>query len=260
MTEHYIVPNIYTDMSNQSQGYFAFRFTCQRCYWQIDSRPLRSTVSTVSNIMDIGVGLLGGFLGRAAEAGQKIYGSQWHQEQADALQKSWAQVQHEFHTCPKCSYTVCMRCFNIKLNLCNNCAPDLKAEGAQFLHEQNIEAQRQQIQEGYRAPRFDISAIPSAVTPELVQPSQRSLPSTAPAGYLPAQAGIESQRPASASSGNLETVMCPNCRCMGPASKFCQDCGSRLPAPERVCHQCSSPLQNNPRFCPECGTRLQMAT
>ncbi len=29
MPQRYIVPSIYQDISNQSQGYFAFRFTCQ---------------------------------------------------------------------------------------------------------------------------------------------------------------------------------------------------------------------------------------
>ena len=70
--QHYVVPNIYSDMSNQSQGYFAFKFTCQICNWSIDSTPIRSTVSTATNVMDIGVGLLGGFWGRAAEAGESV--------------------------------------------------------------------------------------------------------------------------------------------------------------------------------------------
>jgi hypothetical protein len=76
MSQPYVVPGIYQDMSNQAQGYFAFRFTCQECYWAIDTTPIRSTVSTATNIMDIGVGFLGGFWGRAAEAGEQIYGSQ----------------------------------------------------------------------------------------------------------------------------------------------------------------------------------------
>src|SRR6266700_2793091 len=94
---------------------------------EIDKRPIRSSVSTATNIMDIGVGLLGGFWGRAAQAGEQIYGSKWHTEQADALQKAWGEVQHEFHLCPKCHRTVCMRCFNTQLNLCTgaDCAPDL---------------------------------------------------------------------------------------------------------------------------------------
>ncbi len=168
--QNYIVPNIYQDISDQSQGYFAFRFACHRCYWSIDTMPIRSSVSTVTNVMDIGVGMLGGFWGRAAEAGEKIYGSKWHTEQAEALQKAWAQIQHNFKLCPKCHQTVCMRCFNVRLNLCTNCAPDLKADGASYQHEMNIEAQRQQIQQNYQAPQFNVNALPSAITPDMVTP------------------------------------------------------------------------------------------
>ena len=71
MAQNYVVPSIYTDISNQYQGYFAFRFACEQCSWQIDTRPIRSNVSTATNVMDIGVGLLGGFWGRAAEAGEE---------------------------------------------------------------------------------------------------------------------------------------------------------------------------------------------
>jgi len=258
MSQQYVVPNIYDDMSNQSQGYFAFRFRCQICGWSVDTRPIRSTVSTVSNVMDIGVGLLGGFWGRAAEAGEQIYGSQWHQEQADALQKSWSQVQHEFHLCPKCHRTVCIRCFNVQLNLCTEDAPDLRADGAQFQHQMNVEAQRQQIQQGYQAPQFNVSAIPSAVTPDMLAPppqQDRISPQQTP----PAQA-ITTGMIAGGFPSYPQTVMCPTCRRMGPPGKFCEDCGTKLPLPDLFCPKCAVPLENNPRFCPECGTKLQQAT
>ncbi len=284
MSQQYVVPNIYQDISNQSQGYFAFRFVCQECYWAIDTRPIRSSVSTVSNIMDIGVGLLGGFWGRAAEAGEQIYGSRWHAEQADALQKSWAQIQHEFHLCPKCHRTVCNRCFNLKLNICTSCAPDLKADAASYQHEMNVEAQRRQIQENYRAPQFNTEGVPSAVEPDMLASSARpAQPTPPPLGYTPpagqpgpGQPGqpmpgqpIPGQAPGQPAynaraaftqtpSGTL--VMCPTCRRMGPAGKFCQDCGTKLPQPEARCPQCSSTVEPGARFCQECGAKLQMAT
>ncbi|HLI08672.1 MAG TPA: zinc ribbon domain-containing protein [Ktedonobacteraceae bacterium] len=266
MSQQYVVPNIYQDMSNQAQGYFAFRFVCQECGWAIDTMPIRSSVSTVTNVMDIGVGLLGGFWGRAAEAGEQIYGSRWHSEQADALQKSWAQIQHEFHLCPKCHRTVCNRCFNLKLNLCTQCAPDLKADGASFQHEMNIEAQRKQIQENYHAPQFNTEGIPSAVEPDMLAPSaQPSQPTPLPPSYMPSamQQG-QGQSPYNPSAAFTSTpagalVMCPTCRRMGPPGKFCQDCGTKLPQLEAHCPQCSSKVEMGARFCPECGTKLQMA-
>lgn len=252
MTQNYTVPNIYQDISNQSQGYFAFRFSCQQCYWSIDTRPIRSTVSTVTNVMDMGVGLLGGFLGRAAEMGEKIYGSQWHTEQADAVQKAWAEVQSNFHLCPKCHRTVCLRCFNVQLNLCtgSGCAPDLKADGTNVQHQMNIDAQRQQIEQNYHAPQFNVGAIPSAATPDILKPmAQPQLPAAQP--LTPAAiAGFSTP-------GYPQGVMCPNCRRMGPPGKFCQDCGTKLPLPHLFCPKCAEQVEPTARFCQECGEKLQ---
>ncbi len=267
MAQHYIVPSIYEDISNQSQGYFAFRFTCQECNWSVDSTPIRSSVSTATNIMDIGVGLLGGFWGRAAEAGEQMYGSKWHAEQATALQKSWASIQHEFHLCPKCHRTVCMRCFNTKLNLCtgSGCAPDMKADGSQFQHQMNVEAQRQQIEANYRAPQFDTNAIPSAVEPDMLKApapaqQQQRLPQQVQQPPQLSQPLTPAALAGMSTPGYPQAVMCPTCRRMGPPGKFCQDCGTKLPLPDLFCPQCAEPVENSARFCPECGAKLQMAT
>ncbi len=251
MSQNFIVPNIYQDISNQYQGYFAFRFVCQHCNWQIDTRPVTSKTSVATNAIDMGVGFLNNFWGRAAEMGEKVLGSQWHQEQADALRKSWAEIEQNFHLCPKCHYTVCMRCFNLQLNLCTQCAPDLKADGAQFQHQLNIEAQHEQIGQNYHAPQFNVGAIPSAATPDLVAPPvQPQLPAHADQALTPAAlAGFSTP-------GYPQAIACPTCRRMGPPGKFCQDCGSKLPLPDLFCPTCASPVEAGARFCAECGAKL----
>lgn len=270
MSEQYIVPSIYSDMSDQYQGYFAFRFTCWHCHWEIQTQPVRSKVSTATNVMDLGIGMLNGFWGRAAEMGEKVYGSKWHQEHAEALQKAWAEVKHNFHFCPKCSSTTCTRCFNIKLNLCVNCAPDLKVDGAQFQHGLNIEAQREQIQQNYRAPQFNVGAIPSAATDDLIVQPGVPNPQLAARGGGPGQlpAGGVSATPIPPSPaaiagfstpGYPQTAACPNCRKMGVPGKFCQDCGTKIPVPDLFCPQCSIPVEPTARFCAECGTKLNVA-
>jgi hypothetical protein len=202
--------------------------------------------------MDIGVGMLGGFWGRAAQAGEQLYGSQWHKEQAEALQKSWAGIQHNFNVCPKCQTTVCIRCFNPKLNLCIGCAPDLKADGTQFQHHLNVDAQRGQIEQSYEAPQFNVNSIASAATPDMLkQPAQQSL--------LP-QSGAEQIQPAAlagmSTPGYPSTIACPTCGHMGTPGKFCQDCGTKLPLPDLFCPNCSLPVESSARFCAECGTKL----
>jgi hypothetical protein len=258
MSEQYIVPSIYTDISDQGQGYFAFRFTCRHCYWEIETKPVRSKVSTATNVMDLGIGMLNGFWGRAAEMGEKVYGSKWHQEQAETLQKTWAEVKHNFHFCPKCSSTVCTRCFNIKLNLCVSCAPDLKVDGAQYQHELNIEAQRGQIQQQYRAPQFNVSAIPSAATDDLIVQHGPMNPRLAAPGGGAAQLppGRASAFP---TPGYPQAAACPNCRKMGVPDKFCQDCGTKIPLPDLFCPQCSIQVEPTARFCAECGSKLNVA-
>lgn len=242
MSSHYVVPTNYQDMSNQSQGYFAFRFHCSSCSWTIDTRPIRSNVATATNLMDLGVGLLGGFWGRAAEAGEQMYGSKWHTEQAEALQKAWAEIQHEFHFCSRCHRTVCTRCFNTKINLCLSCAPDLKADAASFQHELNVEAQRQQIEANYRAPQFNTEAVPSAVEADMIRPPQNA----------PRQQALSP-------GGYPKSMPCPRCRHMGTPGKFCENCGTKLALPDLFCPQCSAQVALNTRFCPECGTKLQQA-
>lgn len=239
---NYVVPSIYQDISNQSQGYFAFRFTCPVCYWSTDTNPIRSNVATATNIMDIGVGMLGGFWGRAAETGEKMYGSKWHKEQADALQKAWAEIKHEFHYCPKCHSTVCTRCFNPKVNLCVRCAPDLKADAASFQHGLNVDAQRQQIEAHYQAPQFNTDAVPSAVDASMLRPSPQA----------PQQSPLSP-------GGYPSSAPCPSCRHMGVPGKFCENCGKKLPLPDLFCPQCSAQVELSTRFCPECGTKLQQA-
>jgi Double zinc ribbon len=272
VTEQYIVPSIYTDISDQNQGYFAFRFTCRHCYWEIETKPVRSKVSTATNVMDLGVGMLNGFWGRAAEMGEKVYGSKWHQEQAEALQKAWAEVKPNFHFCPKCSATVCTRCFNLKLNQCVNCAPDLKVDGANFQHGLNIEAQREQIQQNYRAPQFNVNAIPSAATDDIImQPAPMNPYLAAPGGgaaQLPMGASAFPAPPVPPSPASIagfstpgypESAACPNCRKMGVPGKFCQDCGTKIPLPNLFCPKCSVPVETTARFCAECGTKLNVA-
>ncbi len=242
MAENYVVPSTYQDMSNQSQGYFAFRFHCPICSWTIDTSPIRSKVATAQDVMDVGIGLLGGFWGRAAETGEQMYGSKWHKEQAEALQKAWGEIKHNFHYCSKCHETVCTRCFNPRVNLCVNCAPDLKSDAASYQHELNVEAQRAQIQANYRAPQFNTEAVPSAVDDNMVRPPQGQ-----PQALMLSPDGYPRQ------------VMCPTCQRMGPPGKFCENCGTKLPMPDLFCPQCSSKVGPTTRFCSECGTKLQQA-
>ena len=239
--QNYVVPAIYSDMSNQTQGYFAFRFTCQQCQWQIDTRPIRAQSSNVSAALDVGVGFLNGFWGRAVEVGEQLYGTQWHKEQADALQRSWVEVQSQFRFCPQCHRTVCLRCFDAQRNLCTNCAPDKHADAMHYQQQMDIEAQHKYIQENYH-PSFDAAVAANA--PSMPQVQQGP----------PMPQMIQGQQVVASAQG--QSVACPNCQHMGTPGKFCQECGTRLPMPNRACPACHAMVDGAAKFCAECGTRL----
>lgn len=54
---------------------------------------------------------------------------------------------------------------------------------------------------------------------------------------------------------------CPSCGAHCPeGSKFCQECGTRLPVPEattkRFCPNCGTEIPTGHRFCQGCGTKI----
>jgi predicted nucleic acid-binding Zn ribbon protein len=136
----------------------------------------------------------------------------------------------------------------------------MKADGAQFQHQLNIDAQRQQIEQHYQAPQFNVAAIPSAATPDMLMPQQPqqqlAQPLQVPQPAVPTPASIAGF----STPGYPQAVMCPTCRRMGPPGKFCEDCGTKLPLPDLFCPKCAAPVENTARFCAECGTKLQQAT
>src|SRR5947209_8506468 len=55
-----------------------------------------------------------------------------------------------------------------------------------------------------------------------------------------------------------DRMTCPGCQHdNAPSSRFCSQCGAKLPA---VCAQCAAPLSPNDRFCSQCGAAVATAT
>lgn len=265
----FIVPPIYSDYSNQGEGYFQFEFRCPECDYAVKTSTQRSSVATKTRIMDLGVGMLGGFWGRAAEQGEQMFGSQWEKEKDQAVVRAWDEIKKDFRYCGKCKRTVCFRCWNPQINMCNNCAPDLKSDAVAFQHGLNVEAQRQQIEQNYQAPQFNTGAVASAVTPDMMMPPQGR---PAPQGQMPPMQGqmlpaqgmpqMAPQALSAASIAGFSTpgyprqVNCPSCSTPGVPGKFCQNCGAQLPLPDLFCPKCSAQVAATSHFCPECGERL----
>ncbi|MDQ6662467.1 MAG: zinc ribbon domain-containing protein, partial [Chloroflexota bacterium] len=119
--------------------------------------------------------------------------------------------------------------------------------------------QHQQIEAQYQVPQFNVNAIPSAATHDMVAQPAPPQPRIAQPRVSPPLPPTPASIAGFSTPGYPQAVMCPTCRRMGPPGKFCQDCGTKLPMPDLFCPQCAAPVENSSRFCPECGTKLQMA-
>jgi len=266
----FIVPPIYQDHSDQGRGYFQFSFHCPECDYATMTSTQRSATATATKVMDLGVGLLGGFMGRAAQEGEQMYGARWEKEHDQALVKAWEEIKKDFRYCNQCKRTVCFRCWNPQINMCNNCAPDLKADAVHFQHGLNIEEQRRQIEQNYQAPQFNTGAVASGVTPDMVMLPQ-SRPGSQPMGPMqampqmappPGMPQVAPQAPSAAEIAGFSTpgypaqVACPSCNTPGLPGKFCQNCGAKMPLPDLFCPKCAAQVAATSHFCPECGERL----
>ena len=229
----FVVPPIYEDCSDQGEGYFQFEFRCPECDYAVKTNTQRSSVATKTRIMDLGVGMLGGFWGRAAEQGEEMFGSQWEKEKDHAVIKAWQEVQKDFRYCGKCKRTVCFRCWNPQINMCNSCAPDLKSDAVVYQHGLNIEAQRAQIEQNYQAPQFNTGAggvcRHSRYDDAATGAACASRPGNASTGPIGASiAGFSTP-------GYPQQVNCTSCSTPGIPGKFCQNCGAKLPLPDLFC-------------------------
>lgn len=275
----FIVPPIYQDHSDQGRGFFQFSFHCPECDYSVMTNTQRSTTATATRAMDLGVGLIGGFFGRAAQQGEEMFGARWEKEKDQALTKAWEDIKKDFRYCNQCKRTVCFRCWNPQINMCNNCAPDLKADAVHYQHGLNVEAQRQQIEQNYQAPQFNTGAVASAVTPDMMSqqgrpgpqqmppapgmpqqmPPMQGMPQMPPAPGMPQ---MSPQAPSAATIAGFSTpgypaqVACPSCNTPGLPGKFCQNCGTKMPMPDLFCPKCAAQVAATSHFCPECGERL----
>lgn len=206
----------YSDLST-NQG-FQFEFYCDRCGSGFRTRFQASTLGTVSSALDAASSLIGGFLGRAADLGERARSATWEKAHDQAFTKAMEELKPDFIQCPRCSSWVCRKsCWNENKGLCKNCAPDLGVEmaaaqanrtvGEIWAHSKMAEADREMLQE--KSWREGVRAT------------------------------------------------CPSCNApLAAKVKFCPECGARIEG-EAHCTECGAKLEPGMKFCAECGARVE---
>ncbi|MCX8030866.1 MAG: hypothetical protein N3A59_04705 [Thermodesulfovibrionales bacterium] len=110
---------------------FQFEFYCDKCGTGYRTGFQPSALGTVSTVLDAAGSLFGGIFGSAADIGERAHSATWEKAHDEAFIKAMEELKPEFIQCSRCSSWVCRKsCWNLKKNLCKNCAPDLVVEMA----------------------------------------------------------------------------------------------------------------------------------
>ena len=209
------------DVRNDGQGPYGV-FYCDQC-----SREYRSTPNIGGTIArDIGQDAVGGLLRKIPIFGGAVANSMDRNDprytydmNPQQVNEHWNQVKQYFRECGTCHQVVCLSCFDVKADTCNEDSPR---------SDEIAEARGQQAGAALKgiASAFGLGAAFEQAG-KAVQQAQNSM------------------------------ARCPNCgNLANPGTKFCPECGTTMVQPaSTTCPQCGTDTKGA-KFCPNCGTKI----
>jgi len=145
--------NNYTDLS--SQRGFQFKFFCEKCGNGYMSSFHANKLGLAAAAADAAGSLLGGLFGRAAQTAQSLQSMAAGPQHDAALDAAVKEISPLFKQCTRCGKWVCEPvCWNKKVGLCENCAPDLDEEIAAA--EESITEATGATSSGFRGPGYSL--------------------------------------------------------------------------------------------------------
>ena len=194
----------YEDLSSD-RGY-QFKFRCNKCGNGYLSSFRVSTLGMASSAFRAAGSLFGGILGNVANSAYEIQRAVGGPAHDAALKEAAEEISKQFKQCSRCGKWVCETvCWNKKMQLCEECAPDLDEERAAA----QATAARDDIQQEARA------------TGSTSQPDSA-------VGLICASCG------AKAKSGKF----CPQCGTPFATKKRCSRCGAETEGNAKFCPEC----------------------
>ncbi len=202
----------YDDLSTD-RGY-QFKFYCDKCGNGHMSAYDASVMGTASSLLRAAGDFFGGVLGNAGQSAydvQRAVGGSGHDA---ALRKAVEQGKQYFRQCTRCGHWVCPEvCWNAKVGLCEDCAPDEQEE----LAAQKAQAASEQISTKTREQDY-----------------------TSDLDFSKGGMVVCGKCGAKMSSGTKFCAECGEPNAAAAAKpKFCTSCGGKIEA--------------GAKFCPECG-------
>jgi hypothetical protein len=243
------------DVRNDGMGPYAV-FYCENC-----DREFRSQTDVKETItQDLGrqaassllrkVPLLGGELARsvAGEDPRYIYTLT-----AAQLQSHWGQVKERFRECPTCLKVVCLSCFDVRSDYCNDDSPR---------RNEISEADGEQTGAALKglASAFGLGDAFKQVGDAVRTAGQAAQQASATMARCPhdgtlAEKGTRFCPECGSAMVQPVAAACPKCGEDTKGAKFCPNCGNKMEAaPAGLCTGCGAKT-NGAKFCPECGQK-----
>ncbi|MGD9495373.1 MAG: zinc ribbon domain-containing protein [Armatimonadota bacterium] len=189
---------------------FQFKFMCERCGNGYLSEFQSFTAGKAAGMLRAVTELFGRGQGLAESAYevQRAVGGPAHD---NALRAAVAEVRPHFHQCSRCGEWVCDECWNARVGLCEQCAPDTQEELAAMQQEARLGQLRERVAETDYASQINVRDEAVVVCPHCGAKSE--------GGKFCNECG----KPLAAA------LECPKCGSRNPpGAKFCSECGERF--------------------------------
>lgn len=210
---------------------YQFKFFCDKCRNGHLSRFEASKVGIAGSLLRAAGQMFGGLAGSVSYSSHDLQRMVSGPEHDSALRKAMEEAKHHFRQCTKCGKWVCPQaCWNVKANLCEDCAPDFHEHMAASQAQAKVDAVRLQLDEKARQMNY-------AGAVDMGADSQT-------------QASDVAERPPS-------TPVCRHCGADVRTAKFCPECGQPTAAAKQPCGGCGAALEPGVKFCGECGWKVK---
>ena len=200
---------------------YQFKFFCDKCGNGYMSHFQSSVAGTAGGLLRAAGDMFGGILSSAGNSAYEIQRAVGGKAHDAAFEKAVDEAKGYFKQCSKCGRWVCPEvCWNAKVGLCEQCAPDFEESFAAAKAQAMANAAQEQLSD--KARQTDYTS------------------------------GVDMK---SGATTPAATLSCPTCGAKTAGAKFCGECGSPLKL-KLTCPGCGFEPEGTPKFCPECGVKL----
>jgi translation initiation factor 2 beta subunit (eIF-2beta)/eIF-5 len=200
----------YQDLSTES-GY-QFKFFCEGCGNGYMSSFKASKSGMATGLLRGAGGLLGGFLGSAANSAEDLRDLIAGPAHDKALQEAVAEIRPLFVQCKRCGQWVCRDiCWNAERGLCKECAPIVQREIGSIQAQVTIQQAEQKIRQQDLTGGLNLTDRAVVICPTCGAEND---------------GGKFCQECGASLAPRLE---CPRCGTkLKPSAKFCPECGNKM--------------------------------